>query len=113
VLRKVIRNTLKVLKCGAGEGWRSVGPIVWKMNLHGVKEGRHNLHTVKRRKGHWIGRILRRNCLLKHIIEGSIEGKTEGTGRRGRICKQTLDDLTETRRCWKLKEEALALSVGN
>jgi endonuclease III-like uncharacterized protein len=28
VLRKVIRNTLKVLKCGAGEGWRSVGPIV-------------------------------------------------------------------------------------
>ena len=22
-----IRNTWKVLKCGAGEGWRSVGPI--------------------------------------------------------------------------------------
>jgi hypothetical protein len=28
-LGKKIRNTLKVLKCGAGEGWRrSVGPIV-------------------------------------------------------------------------------------
>ena len=25
---KQIRNTWKVLKCGAGEGWRSVGPIV-------------------------------------------------------------------------------------
>jgi hypothetical protein len=28
-LQKNIRNTYKVLKCGAGEGWRtSVGPIV-------------------------------------------------------------------------------------
>ena len=27
-----IRNTWKVLKCGAGEGWRrSVGPITWEM----------------------------------------------------------------------------------
>ena len=27
-----IRNTWKVLKCGAGEGWRrSVGPIMWEM----------------------------------------------------------------------------------
>jgi len=27
-LRKVDKNTLRVLKRGAGEGWRSVGPIV-------------------------------------------------------------------------------------
>jgi hypothetical protein len=27
-LGKQIRNTLKVLKYGVGEGWRSVGPIV-------------------------------------------------------------------------------------
>jgi hypothetical protein len=26
---KYVRNTLKVLKRGAGEGWRSVGPI-WR-----------------------------------------------------------------------------------
>jgi hypothetical protein len=25
---KVIRNTSKVLKCGAGEGWKSVGTIM-------------------------------------------------------------------------------------
>jgi len=32
---KQIRNTLKVFKCGAGEGWgRSVGPIVWKMKSY-------------------------------------------------------------------------------
>jgi len=27
-----IRNNRKVLKCGAGEGWRrSVGPIMWEI----------------------------------------------------------------------------------
>ena len=31
-----------------------------------------------------MGHILRRNCLLKHVIEGSIEGRMEVMGRRGR-----------------------------
>jgi hypothetical protein len=31
----------------------------------------------------------------------------EMTGRRGRRCKQLLDDRKEKRRYWKLKEEAL------
>jgi hypothetical protein len=35
-----------------------------------VKEESNVLQTVKRRKANWIGRILRRNCLLKHVIEG-------------------------------------------
>jgi mRNA-degrading endonuclease HigB of HigAB toxin-antitoxin module len=26
-----IRNTRKVFKCGAGEGWRSVGPIMFEI----------------------------------------------------------------------------------
>jgi hypothetical protein len=33
------------------------------------------------------------------------------TGRLGRRHKQLLDDLRETRRYWKLKEEALDLTV--
>jgi hypothetical protein len=37
--------------------------------LHRVKEERNNLHTIKRRKANWIGHILRRKCLLKHVIE--------------------------------------------
>jgi hypothetical protein len=37
---------------------------------HRVKEGRNIVHTIKRRKANWIGHILRRNCLLKHVIEG-------------------------------------------
>jgi hypothetical protein len=36
--------------------------------LQTVKE-RNILHTTKRRKANWIGHILRRNCLLKHITE--------------------------------------------
>jgi hypothetical protein len=67
-----------------------------------VKEGRNILHTIRRRKANWIGHILRRNCLIKHIIEGKIPG----TRRRGRRRMQLLDDLKDTRRYWKLKEEA-------
>jgi hypothetical protein len=47
--------------------------------LHRVKEQRNILHTIKRRKDNWIGHILRRNCLLKHVIEGKLEGRIEMT----------------------------------
>jgi hypothetical protein len=75
--------------------------------LHRVKEQRNILHTIKIRNANWISHILRRNCLLKHVIEGKLEGRIEITGRRGRRRKQLLDDLKEKRRYWKLKEEAL------
>jgi hypothetical protein len=75
--------------------------------LHRVKEERNIIHTIKRRKANWIGHILRRNCLLKHITEGKIEGRVEVTGRLGRRRKQLLDDLKKKRGYWKLKEEAL------
>jgi hypothetical protein len=29
------------------------------------------------RKADWVGHILPRNCLLKHTIEGKIEGRIE------------------------------------
>jgi len=41
--------------------------------------------------------------LLRHVTEGKIEGSIGMTGRRGRGCKQLLDDPKETRRHWKLK----------
>jgi hypothetical protein len=74
--------------------------------LQRVKEESNTLQTVKRRKANWIGHILRRNCLLKHIIEGSTEGWIEGTGRQGKRRKQILDGLKEKRRYWKLNEES-------
>jgi hypothetical protein len=41
--------------------------------LHRVKEKSNALHTIKRRRANWIGHVLRRNCLTKHVIEGKIE----------------------------------------
>jgi hypothetical protein len=38
--------------------------------LHRVKEERNIVHIIKRRKANWIGHILHRNNLLKHVIEG-------------------------------------------
>jgi hypothetical protein len=37
------------------------------------KEERNILHTVKRKKAKWIGHILHRNCIPKHIMEGKIK----------------------------------------
>jgi hypothetical protein len=51
--------------------------------------------------------IKRRNCLLKHVIERKIEGRTEVMGRQGRRCKHILDDLKETRGYWTPEMEAL------
>jgi len=53
-------------------------------------EDRNMLQTVKRRKANWIGHILRTNCLLRHVIEGQIEGRIGVKGRRGRRRKQLL-----------------------
>jgi hypothetical protein len=62
---------------------------------------------------HWVcnshfGHTLRRNCLVKHVTEGKIEGKIEVTGRRGRRRKQLPDGLKQTTGYWKFKDEALA-----
>jgi hypothetical protein len=75
--------------------------------LHRVKEERNILPTIKRRRANWIGHILRRNCLLKRVIGGNIEGKIEVMARRGRMRKQLLDHVKETSTYWNWKEEAL------
>jgi hypothetical protein len=113
-LRKVDEKYLESFEMWC---WRRMEKISWtdrvrnEEALHRVKEKRNILHTIKRRKANWIGHILRRNCLEKHVIEGKIEGRIEVTGRRGRRRKQLLDDLKEKRRYWKLKEEVLDRTV--
>jgi hypothetical protein len=49
-----------------------------------VKQERNTLHTIKTRKANWIRHILRRNYLLKHVIEGKTEGRVETMRRRER-----------------------------
>ena len=40
--------------------------------LHRAKEDRNILLTITRRKANWISHILRRNCLMKQVVEGKI-----------------------------------------
>ena len=70
--------------------WRRMEKISWtdhvrkEDELLRVTEQRNILHEVRKWKANWIGHILRRNCLLKQVIEGKIQGKMEVTRRRGR-----------------------------
>jgi ribosomal 50S subunit-associated protein YjgA (DUF615 family) len=81
-----------------------------------VKKLMSILHEISKRKANCIGRILRRNCLLRQVTEGKIKGAIEVTGRRGRRRRKLLDDLEEWRKIWialcgeLALEEALALS---
>jgi hypothetical protein len=45
-----------------------------------VREQRNILHEISKRKANWIGHILRRNCLLRQVIEGKRKGGIEVTG---------------------------------
>jgi len=71
--------------------------------LHKIKEKENILQTVKRRQANWIGHVLRKKCLLKHVV---VEKATR-TGRRGKRRNQLLDDR-KMRGYWKLKGAAVA-----
>jgi hypothetical protein len=72
-----------------------------------VSEQKNILHEIKKGKANWIGFILRRNCLLKQVIERKIEKQIELTRRRRRRRKKLPDDLWDRRGYSHLKEEAL------
>jgi hypothetical protein len=76
-----------------------------------VNEQRNILHEIRKRKANWIGHILRRNCLIRQVIEGMIKGEMEVTRRRDRKRKKLLDVLREGRGYPLLKEEALNRSM--
>jgi len=71
-------------------------------NLHRVTEKMNVAYKITWRLANWNGHILRRNCLLKHIIEG----KLQGTRRRGRRCL-LLNVPKKERSYWTLKRETI------
>jgi len=93
--------------------WRRMEKISWTDHVRNeevllrVNEQRNVLHEISKRKANWIGHILRRNCLLKKVIEGKIKGELEVARRRGRRRRKLLDDLKDRRGYSHLKEEAL------
>jgi hypothetical protein len=56
--------------------WKRIEKISWTDHvrneevLQRVKEERNIVQIIKRRMASWIGHIMCRNCLLKHVIEG-------------------------------------------
>jgi len=93
--------------------WRRMEKISWTDHVRNegvlfrVKEQSNILREIRKRKANWIGHILRRNCLLRRVIEEKIQGGIEVTGRQGRRHRKLLDDLKERRGYPHLKEEAL------
>jgi len=70
---------------------------VW-MNKTWVKGETNVLLAMQRMNANWTAHILRKKTRYC--------SKIEGMRRRGRRCKQLLDDLKENRKYWDLKEEA-------
>ena len=65
---------------------RKMEKISWTdrvRNEEVLEESRRTGISYKK-KTNWIGHILRRNCLLKHVIEGKIEGRSDGKTRKKR-----------------------------
>jgi hypothetical protein len=97
--------------------WRRMEKIIWTDHVRNeevllrVKEQRHILHEICKRKANWISHILRRNCLLQRVIEGKIQWGIEVTGRQRRRRRKLLDDLKKRRGSSHLKEEALDRTV--
>jgi hypothetical protein len=93
--------------------WRRMEKIKWTDHVGNeevllrVKEQRNILHEISKLNANWIGHILRRNCLLRQVIEGKIKGGIEVRGIRGRRRRKLLDYLKERKRYSHLKEEAL------
>jgi hypothetical protein len=74
----------KLMKCyvmsipfyGAGEGWKRSSEHISVTNeeiLHSLKGEVHIRHTKNQRRANWIGHILCRNCLIKHVMGGKAE----------------------------------------
>jgi hypothetical protein len=47
-----------------------------------VKKDINILHGIKQRKANWIGHTLRRNSLLKHVVEDKRKDEMSGKTRK-------------------------------
>jgi hypothetical protein len=67
--------------------WRRMEKISWTDHVRNEEvllrfsEQWNILHEIRKRKANRIGHILRRNCLVKEVTEGKIQGIIEVTRR--------------------------------
>ena len=75
--------------------WRRMERVKWTdkiknaVMLERVGEGRIMLELIRKRERNWLGYWLRRNCLLKDVLEGMVNGKKV----RGRKRYQMIDKI--------------------
>jgi hypothetical protein len=74
------------------------------------KQEINTLRTKKGRKANYSGHMSHSTYLLKHVRDGKMEGWIEVAIRRG-IRLSRPYDLKKPRGYWKLKEEALNLTL--
>ena len=97
--------------------WRRMEKLSWTDHVRNeevllrVNEQRIILHEIRKWKANWTDHNVRRNCLLKKVIEGKIKGEMEVARKRGRRLKKLLDDLKDRRGYSHLKEEALHRTI--
>jgi hypothetical protein len=86
MLRKIDEKCLEIF-----EMWycRRMEKMSWtdrvKMEKYDIVSERgkkYSTHTIKRRNAKRIDHISRRNCILKHVIGGKIEERSNGTTRK-------------------------------
>jgi hypothetical protein len=83
-LRKLERKYLESFEmwyCRRMEKIKWSEKVTSKQVLDPIGEKRTLLNNILRRKVKWIGHILRRNCLLRDVIEGHMN-EVKGVGRR-------------------------------
>jgi hypothetical protein len=66
----------------------------WRSIAQSQREEEYTTYN-KKWKAVWTGYILRRNCLLKHVIEEKMGGRINVKRRRERRRKHVLDNLKE------------------
>ena len=105
-LRKKERNYLEAFEMWC---WRRMEKISYMDRitneevLRRVQENRNLISNVLKRKASWIGHILRRIGLMHDTLKRNIEGGN--ASRLGSRRIQILDDRTNRKRYWELKEE--------
>ncbi|CAF1496207.1 unnamed protein product [Didymodactylos carnosus] len=89
--------------------WRNMEGINWKDHvkneemLNRVDEKRQILDVILTRKKRWLGHILRRESLVKDVLEGRFEGER----RRGRPPAMMLDDILGNESYATIKRRAM------
>ena len=69
--------------------------ISWTDRVKNKKNERNIVHTIKMKEGYLDWSHLQEKLPYKNITKPTTEVSTELKERRGRRCKQSLDDLKE------------------